>query len=108
MTQHYRGGAAIIEDLFPGARLEFLHSESMTVAMWDFDAGCVVATHAHPAEQVTHCSEGVLEVNLDGQVITLQPGDSVVIPSGVPHSARAQAAASGFDAFHPVREDYRF
>jgi quercetin dioxygenase-like cupin family protein len=108
VKQLHRAGEDVITSLFPGARVQFVHGESMTVAIWEFDENSKVSTHAHPAEQITHCSKGILELRIADEVVVLQPGDTVAIPGGVAHSARAQTAAKGFDSFHPVREDYRF
>jgi quercetin dioxygenase-like cupin family protein len=103
----HRSGESLINDLFPNSRLQFIHGNTMTVALWEFDEGVEVAAHEHPHEQITHCVDGNLEVTVDGKMIVLGPGDSVVIPGRVEHAARATTSARGIDAFHPVRADYR-
>jgi quercetin dioxygenase-like cupin family protein len=104
----YRAGESVHSDLFPKARLRFAHGETMTVTVWEFDEGGDVPAHQHPHEQIVHCVDGVFEVTVDGELVVLNAGDSVVIPGGVEHAAHARTAARGVDVFHPVRDDYRF
>ncbi|RNF77727.1 cupin domain-containing protein [Streptomyces botrytidirepellens] len=106
VTKH-RSGTSVITDIFPKGQAEFIHGDTMTVALWKFDQDGGVPSHQHPHEQITHCLEGTLAVTVDSEVIVLEAGDSVVIPGGVEHEAHARTAARGFDVFHPVREDYR-
>ncbi|MFG2286208.1 cupin domain-containing protein [Streptomyces sp. NPDC048595] len=106
-AKKHRSGTSVIADMFPKGRVEFIHGNTMTVTLWQFDQGGDVPPHQHPHEQIVHCIEGTFEVTVDGEVVVLEAGDSVVIPSGVEHAAHARTAARGIDIFHPVREDYR-
>ena len=36
----------------PGAKVKFVHSENMTVAMWELDAGLDVPARSHHHEQI--------------------------------------------------------
>ncbi|MEW1551692.1 cupin domain-containing protein [Streptomyces tsukubensis] len=107
-AKKYRAGTSVIADMFPKARVEFIHGDSLTVNLWEFDEGGDVPSHQHPHEQIVHCLEGLFEVVVDGEALVLEAGESVVIPGGTEHSARALTASRGIDIFHPVREDYRF
>ena len=91
----------------PGFVGRFLHTESMTLAWWDVEAGSTLPEHRHPQEQVAHVLEGVFELTVDGATERLEPGRIAVIPSNVPHSGRALTACRILDVFQPVREDYR-
>ncbi|WP_221351113.1 cupin domain-containing protein [Streptomyces beigongshangae] len=106
-AKKHRSGTSVITDMFPKGRVEFIHGDTMTVTLWQFDQGGDVPVHQHPHEQIVHCLEGTFEVTVDKEVVVLGAGESVVIPGGVDHSARARTAARGIDIFHPVREDYR-
>lgn len=108
MAEAQLAGEGVVTDLFPGATIRFVHGEHMTVATWSFKQDTEVPGHVHPAEQITHCLEGSLEVRVGDELVVLETGETVVIPGGVPHSARARTAVNGFDAFYPVREDYKF
>jgi quercetin dioxygenase-like cupin family protein len=91
----------------PGFRVRFVHSEHMTQAYWDIDAGAALPEHGHVHEQVTQVIEGVFELTVEGETTQLEPGLVAVIPSGARHSGRAVTACRIIDAFSPVREDYR-
>jgi len=95
-------------EVFPGFHGRFLHSETMTFAYWEVDAGAVVPDHAHPHEQVVNMLAGELELVVDGTAHRLHAGDLFVIRGGSQHSARALAPCRILDVFSPVREEYRF
>jgi quercetin dioxygenase-like cupin family protein len=107
-AHHHPAGESIITDLYPKTQFQFVHGDTMTVTLWEFEAGAVMPSHTHPHEQITHCTDGVFELTVGSDVFVLQPGDTVTIPSGAVHSASARTPAKGVDTFHPVREDYRF
>lgn len=94
-------------DPVPGFHGRFVHSGGMTFAWWTIDAGAAIPTHSHPHEQVVNMLEGELELVVGGAVHRLGPGDVVVIPGGVGHSARGITECRVLDVFQPVREDYR-
>lgn len=84
-----------------------IHTENMTLAFVDVEAGAMLPEHSHPHEQVTNLLEGQFEFVLDGQTLLLEAGSSVVIPSNVKHSGRALSPCRILDVFQPVREDFR-
>ncbi len=90
-----------------GFSARFIHTETMTIAFVDVEAGADLPQHAHANEQVTNVLEGEFEFNLDGQTMLLRPGQSVVIPSNVPHSGKAVTFCRLLDVFSPVREDFK-
>ena len=94
-------------EVIPGFTGRFVHSENMTVAFWTVKAGAVAPVHTHPHEQVFMAMEGTFELTIDGQSREYRPGSVAVIPSNVPHSARAVTDCQVIDIFHPVREDLR-
>ncbi len=94
-------------EIVPGYHGHFVHSANMTLAWWDVEAGATLPLHQHPHEQVTSVIEGEFELTVDGQTMHCLPGAVVVIPGGVVHSARALTVCRLFDAFYPVRQEYR-
>lgn len=94
-------------ELFPGYRGRLVHSETMTLAYWDVDAGAPAPEHSHPHEQILNLIEGEFELTVRGETESLKAGAVVVIPPDAPHSGRAVTACRIIDAFHPVREDLR-
>lgn len=93
--------------VIPGFHGRFVHSATMTFALWDIDAGATLPEHSHPHEQVVHLHEGQLELMVEGERIVAGPGSVVAIPPNAIHSGRALASCRVLDVFCPVREDYR-
>ncbi|KAF5437878.1 Cupin domain protein [Candidatus Methanophagaceae archaeon] len=90
-----------------GAQVRFVHSESMTMAYWQFEPGADLPEHSHPNEQITNVMGGSFELTIDGDTLALEAGSVVVIPPNAVHSGRAITGCYVIDAFYPVREDYR-
>jgi len=91
----------------PGLKGRFVHSDNMTVAHWNFEAGSVLPEHAHPHEQIANIIEGEFELTVNGESKILGPGSIVVIASNLKHSGRSVTNSRIVDVFYPVREDYR-
>lgn len=68
--------------------------------------GAFVPEHSHDNEQITFIMSGALEFQIDGQTIVLRAGDVMVIPSNMPHSARALEDTDDMDVFTPPRQDW--
>ena len=95
------------KEYFPGFIGKMIHTEHMTIAFWDVEAGAEVPLHAHHHEQVMHVLEGQFEFTLNGKTGKYHTGDIVVIPPNLPHSGRAISPCKILDIFSPVREDYK-
>lgn len=95
------------KELLPGFRVRMVHSEKMTLAYWDIQAGAMLPEHAHPHEQVAaQVMSGEFELTLAGETRIMKAGDVAVIPSNVVHSGKAITDCQLLDVFSPVREDY--
>lgn len=94
-------------EYFKGFHGKMIHSENMTIAFWEVDAGAEVPLHSHLHEQIMHVIEGSFEFTLDGVSANYKPGDLVVIPPHAVHSGKALTACKILDVFCPVREDYK-
>lgn len=92
--------------IIPGYRAKFIHSDNMSFALWDIDAGAPLPAHSHPHEQVTHLLEGEFEIIINGAAKLMQAGEVAAIPSNSKHSGMAITSCRILDAFYPVREDY--
>jgi len=95
------------KQIFPGFQGRFVHSENMTFAYWDIEAGAVLSEHSHPHEQVASIIEGELELTVNGETKVLRPGSVAIIPSDATHSGRAITRCQVIDVFYPIREDYQ-
>jgi quercetin dioxygenase-like cupin family protein len=94
-------------EVWPGFHGKFVHTDGMTIAFWDIDAGAALPAHAHPHEQVSCVIEGQFEMTVGGETRLMTAGMVVTIPGDTPHSARALTVCRLVDVFRPVREDYR-
>ncbi len=95
------------KELVPGYKVRFVHSDNMTLAYWNIDAGAALPEHSHPHEQVVNIIEGRFEFNLEGDTRVIEPGDIVVIPGHIKHGGKAVTHCRIIDVFYPVREDYK-
>ena len=68
--------------------------------------GGVVPEHDHPHEQTGYLVSGRLLFEMPGLHRELEPGDSWLIPGGVPHKVTALEDSIAVDIFSPVREEY--
>lgn len=93
--------------LLPGFKVQFIHSENMTQAFWEIEAGAELPEHSHLHEQVVHVLEGEFELVVSGEAYTLRPGEVFVISPNALHAGKAITACRIHDVFAPVREDYR-
>lgn len=95
------------KDLVPGLHAKLIHMNELTVMHVNVIAGSVLPEHHHVHEQVTSIISGTLEMTVGGETRACNAGDVIVIPSNVPHSARAITDCYLIDAFSPAREDYK-
>ena len=95
------------KEVVKGFHGRFIHSEHMTMAFWDVEAGATLPEHAHPQEQVTTVLEGEFELCIEEEKRVLNPGMAAVLPANIRHHGKALTACRLLDAFYPVREDYR-
>src|SRR3954471_24407416 len=93
-------------EVIPGFVGRFLHSDTMTFALWEIAAGSPLPEHSHPHEQVVHLHEGEFEMTVDGRTLRMSPGSVFAIPSNARHHGRALTDCRIMDVFCPVREDY--
>lgn len=83
-----------------------IYGEKVMLAHFLLRKGCVVPTHSHESEQMSHILEGALKFNVNGEEIVVRAGEVLQIPSNVPHSAVALEDCVAIDAFSPLRRDW--
>jgi quercetin dioxygenase-like cupin family protein len=66
-------------------------SDDLTVTMYRYGAGSEWEEHHHPEDQLTIVLQGEIVFRTGGGEIYLGPGQQVLIPGGVPHSAAAES-----------------
>lgn len=79
--------------------------ELMTVEV-AFEAGAVGAVHTHPHTQCSYVLSGRFSYNVEEEAVVLEPGDSIVVPSGLPHGTVCLEKGVLLDIFTPMREDF--
>jgi unsaturated pyranuronate lyase len=95
-----------LERLSDGIGRRMLTGEAMTLAQITLAAGAVVPEHEHPNEQIATVLSGRLRFVVGGEEHEVGPGESLLIPGGVPHRVDVLEDAVVLDAFAPRREDW--
>ena len=60
-------------------------AQSLSVGDLSLEPGSKVPTHYHPTEEAMVIIEGQLEASLGDEVVTVNPGQTVLAPAGVSH-----------------------
>ncbi len=105
MTQ-YDWNSMPAERLNPQITRRAVHTENLTIARLEIAKDAVVAEHSHVNEQVATVERGSLRFNIAGRELLLGAGQSVAIPSNVPHSVVALEDTTVVDVFAPRRDDW--
>ena len=95
-----------VEELNPQIARRAIHTASMTIARLFLKKGAVVPEHSHVNEQVAFVERGALKFFLEGGEHVIRAGQTLVIPSGVPHKVEVLEDSEVTDTFSPVREDW--
>jgi quercetin dioxygenase-like cupin family protein len=108
--QHIAWSAIPEQPLKPGLTRQFAAGRQAMVSRIQLAKGTLVPTHAHHNEQVSVLLSGALLFTLgepgDEVEKTVRPGEILIIPGGVPHSALALEDTENLDFFAPPREDW--
>lgn len=91
------------KEYIPGFHGRIIHTERMTLAFWDIEAGAALPAHQHPQEQTTRVVSGRFEMTIRDETLVLESGMMVVIPGDTPHSGKALTACVIEDVFQPIR-----
>jgi len=109
-AKHVRWSDIPTEQLNPLLGRQFVSGTQGTIAHIHLSKGCLVPTHVHPNEQFSAVISGSLRFTLDpdgsAETVTLGPGELLIIPPNLPHSAEALENTLNLDVFTPVREDW--
>ncbi len=102
----HRWNQAEREQMNPSVVRQVLHGQNITIARLELKKGAVVPEHHHINEQIANVLEGVIVFHIEGQDITVGPGESMVVPPNVPHKVTVVEDAVVYDVFSPIREDW--
>lgn len=80
---------------------------SMMMVEVTFEKGAVGSIHTHVHEQVSYIIKGSFEFEINGEKRIVEQGDSMYIPSDIPHGTVALEENSIIlDVFTPQRDDF--
>lgn len=95
------------QEIIPGFHGRLVHTDNVTLAHWDIDAGSILPQHQHVNEQVTRIISGTFELTCGGETRQVGAGAVAVIRANEPHSGRAITDCVIVEVFFPTREEYR-
>ena len=103
----YRWSDVESEQLNPLLQRQFVTGTQAMLSRIVLTKGCVIPTHSHHNEQIAFVLQGSIQFDFDnGDIRTVNPGEVLVIPGGVPHSAIALEDTINLDIFAPPRQDW--
>jgi quercetin dioxygenase-like cupin family protein len=108
-AKHYRWDELPAEKLKGGLTRRLITGDRMMIAHVYFKKGDDVPRHSHENEQITYIIEGALQFHLGAngeREVIVRAGEVLVIPSHLPHSARALEDTLDVDVFNPPRQDW--
>ena len=95
-----------LEDLNPLLQRQFVVGQEIMLARVLLKKGCIVPEHSHHNEQLTYILQGALKFWIDGKEIVVHAGETLCIPSHMPHKAEALEDTVDLDVFAPPRTDW--
>ncbi|HTF29023.1 MAG TPA: cupin domain-containing protein [Flavitalea sp.] len=100
-------GKMALREVMTGTFAGSLESENLTIAYTDMKAGVEVPLHHHPEEAVDIIMEGELEMQVGEAVNLLTHGMISIVPSNMPHRAKAISNCKVITILHPRRSDLK-
>ena len=97
------------EEVTPSMHRKIIAGEKTMIARMKFKDGFVVPLHSHENEQITHCISGTMRFwfgDDKAELVELNPGDIIVIPSDLPHEALMIGDVEEVDTWAPPRKDW--
>jgi len=95
-----------LEDINPLFQRQMVVGQQIMLARVLLKKGCIVPEHSHHNEQLTYILEGALKFWIDGKEIVVNAGETLCIPSNMPHKAEAIEDTVDLDVFAPPRADW--
>jgi len=104
--QYIPWDSVAVEDINPLFRRQMVVGQEIMLARILLKKGCTVPEHSHQNEQLTYILEGALKFWIDGKEIVVRSGQTLCIPSNMPHRAEALEDTLDLDVFCPPRADW--
>ena len=113
MLKHIRWNDVEVEKVNPLLDRQLIVGEQLMVTRIVLRKGCIVPLHHHVNEQISYIVEGALKFWIDNKEIvvhageiTVRAGETLCIPSNMPHKAEALEDTVDLDVFTPPRADW--
>jgi len=106
VLQYAPWSAVPLEYITPFFQRQLVVGQEIMLARILMKKGCIVPEHSHTNEQLTYVLEGALKFWIDGKEIVVNGGETLCIPSNMPHRAEALADTIDLDVFVPPRADW--
>ena len=97
------------EQLNPSIKRKMIWGEKVMIARLELKDKCLVPQHKHDNEQITQVISGTIRFWLGkdkSEVIDINPGESLIIPSNLHHEALMIGDVVEIDTFSPPRSDW--
>lgn len=88
------------------SRRVLAYTKDLMIVEVIFETGGVGTMHTHPHCQNSYVKSGRFRFTIDGENVEVGPGDSLALPSNVPHGTLCLEAGTLLDVFTPMREDF--
>ena len=92
-----------LQELVKGGFVGSIQTENLTLAYTDMKAGVEVPLHFHPEEAADIVLEDKLEIQVGETTGVLTNGMISIVPSNVPHSAKAISDCKVITILYPKR-----
>jgi len=109
MIQKLNWESVPTEEVNPSMSRKIVSGDKLMIAKMKFKDGFLVPQHQHMHEQVTQLISGHMRFwfgENKEQIMDLQPGDVIVIPSNLPHEALMIGDVEEIDTWAPPRQDW--
>lgn len=95
------------EELGNGVKRKILaHSEPLMLVEVHFEVGAEGAIHTHPHTQGTYVLEGKFKFIVGEEERVVEKGDTLNLPSDIPHGVVCLEKGVLLDIFTPERKDF--
>jgi quercetin dioxygenase-like cupin family protein len=105
----YKWNDVPLETVTPMLDRRLIIGDQMMIAHVYLKKGCIVPKHNHHNEQITYIIDGALKFWIgedESQVVIVNAGEVLTIPSNVYHKAEALEDTLDVDVFNPPRQDW--
>ncbi|MBC7936986.1 MAG: cupin domain-containing protein [Rhizobacter sp.] len=92
-----------LKEIFKGGFVSSIQTENLTISYSHLKAGTEIPIHQHPEEAIDILLSGLLEMKIGNSTDTLSGGMISIVPSNIPHKAKAVVDCKVLTIFFPQR-----